>query len=237
MEIARNVNDQCYNDAQKVLNEKCPISQKIIDDFNESKNLVDNLDNENILGMARNLVFQLLNTLPEFEVNNTNFGDRRTHDFPDRNIIAYRAIISTLFANTAMYIFKLLEHKFYKDFGRHVGFGYIGSYPYHISLTDINAYLNDIVNSSNIGAIAGTIVYSEIVSCLMSNMNHYKNDKYNDFTLDQTTMNKLRDYVVLLDGILNCLGYFAYECRPLMFNNITVKIPKVYYREDDELYY
>ena len=46
MEIARNVNDQYYNDAQKVLNEKCPISQKIIDDFNESKNLVDNLDND-----------------------------------------------------------------------------------------------------------------------------------------------------------------------------------------------
>lgn len=236
MEIARNVNDQCYNDAQKVINERYPISQKIIDDFNESKNLVDNLDNENILGMARNLVFQLLNTLPEFEVNNTNFGDRRTHDFPDRNIIAYRTIIASIFANTAHYLFKLLEHKFYKDFGEYACFDHIGSYPYPINLADISVYLNDIVNSSNIGAIAGTIVYGEIVTCLMSNMNRYKN-KDNNFTLDQTTMNKLRDYVVLLDGILNCLGYFAYECRPLMFNNITVKPPKRYYHDDAELYY
>ena len=237
MEFERNINSQNYENAKRVIDQDRPISQAVMEDYKQSKAMVDGLDTENILTLARNIIFQLLNQLPEFEVNNTNFGNSRTHDFPDRNIVACRAMVTSIFSSTARYLLNLVEEKFHKDFDKYASFMSVGEYPYCLNFTDINCYLNDTINSGNIGLIAGTVVYKNLISLLEfyycpKNLSNYKST----FELNNEARLKLEEYINLLDGVLNCLGYFAWECRPLMFNNIRVKIPKSFYHEDDASY-
>lgn len=196
---------------------------EMLNDYNETNELILQLDANNIIATARNLIEQQLENFPQFEVNDLNMESNRAFNYPARNIIASRAMINQIFNDTATYLLHLTANYIRKKtglFAYHSQITSIGMYSSTLVLTDINYYLSDIINVNNINNIASTVIYSVMVT---SNRDKYGR-VYNDdsYIITNDLKEKLNDCINLLTAVLNCLGYFAHECKPLMFPNISI---------------
>lgn len=203
---------------------KGPVNNELkeiaMSDRGESTTVMNELDPNQIVEIARSLIHQQIENFPTININEQQFDSNFVIHFPERNIYAARAMVAQIFTDTAMYLFNMIYSTIPDKFG-YVDFRHVGCYPYTIDLANINMYLSGVVNRDNIMNIASTQIYSAMVRSVTSYGSFGDNDR-SKLIIDETEKDMMNNYINILSHILNCLGYFAHESSRLLFPNTTI---------------